>query len=150
MSRTFHLNGGYRILSALILVFIISWTPYNILSILKVILRVNQSSTVRGNLLGRYTIKIQKQIIIQVIPQGLWDTAYGLMYINSTINPFCYAMSTPSFRRGWTRLIKKRILGRRGDSEQANETLSLASNSFRTPDSPVQCQDPGDQTTSEC
>ena len=51
MSRTFHLNGGYRILSALILVFIISWTPYNILSILKVILRVNQSSTVKENLL---------------------------------------------------------------------------------------------------
>ena len=38
---------SFRILSSLILVFILSWTPYNILSIMKVVLEPEKASKVR-------------------------------------------------------------------------------------------------------
>lgn len=72
-----------KTLSAILLTFIVTWTPYNILVLLK---PVTGSST--------------------RIPPQLWDFFYYLCYINSTINPMCYALCNASFRRTYLRILK--------------------------------------------
>lgn len=72
-----------KTLSAILLTFIITWTPYNILVLLK---PVTTSS-------------------VQISPQ-LWDFFYYLCYINSTINPVCYALCNASFRRTYLRILQ--------------------------------------------
>lgn len=71
-----------KTLSAILLSFIITWTPYNILVLIKPL-------TTCGN----------------CIPQELWDFFYALCYINSTINPVCYALCNASFRRTYVRIL---------------------------------------------
>lgn len=71
-----------KTLSAILLAFILTWTPYNILVLLKPL-------TACG----------------QCIPQELWDFFYYLCYINSTINPVCYALCNASFRRTYVRIL---------------------------------------------
>lgn len=71
-----------KTLSAILLTFIITWTPYNILVLLKPLTACTDC-----------------------IPQGLWDFFYYLCYINSTINPVCYALCNASFRRTYLRIL---------------------------------------------
>ncbi|KAL1131703.1 hypothetical protein AAG570_011316, partial [Ranatra chinensis] len=71
-----------KTLSAILLTFIITWTPYNILVLLKPLTTCTDC-----------------------IPQGLWDFFYYLCYINSTINPVCYALCNASFRRTYVRIL---------------------------------------------
>lgn len=71
-----------KTLSAILLTFIITWTPYNILVLLKPITACTDC-----------------------IPQSLWDFFYYLCYINSTINPLCYALCNASFRRTYVRIL---------------------------------------------
>lgn len=71
-----------KTLSAILLSFIITWTPYNILVLLKPLTTCTKC-----------------------IPQELWDFFYALCYINSTINPVCYALCNASFRRTYVRII---------------------------------------------
>lgn len=72
-----------KTLSAILLTFIITWTPYNILVLLK---PVTASS--------------------HRIPSQVWDFFYYLCYINSTINPMCYALCNASFRRTYLRILQ--------------------------------------------
>ncbi|KAJ8921603.1 hypothetical protein NQ315_010511 [Exocentrus adspersus] len=72
-----------KTLSAILLTFIITWTPYNILVLLKPVTSTSNH-----------------------IPPQLWDFFYYLCYINSTINPFCYALCNASFRRTYLRILK--------------------------------------------
>lgn len=72
-----------KTLSAILLSFIITWTPYNILVLLKPV-------TACAN---------------TCIPQELWDFFYALCYLNSTINPMCYALCNASFRRTYIRIL---------------------------------------------
>ncbi|XP_050305615.1 muscarinic acetylcholine receptor DM1 [Anthonomus grandis grandis] len=72
-----------KTLSAILLTFIITWTPYNILVLLKPV----TSTSAR-------------------IPPQLWDFFYYLCYINSTINPMCYALCNASFRRTYLRILQ--------------------------------------------
>lgn len=71
-----------KTLSAILLTFIITWTPYNILVLLK-----------------PFTLS-------QPIPPHVWDFFYYLCYINSTINPMCYALCNASFRRTYLRILQ--------------------------------------------
>ncbi|KAJ8974120.1 hypothetical protein NQ317_000650 [Molorchus minor] len=72
-----------KTLSAILLTFIITWTPYNVLVLLKPV----TSTSAR-------------------IPPQLWDFFYYLCYINSTINPMCYALCNASFRRTYLRILQ--------------------------------------------
>lgn len=71
-----------KTLSAILLTFIITWTPYNILVLLKPVTSSHR------------------------IPPQLWDFFYYLCYINSTINPMCYALCNASFRRTYLRILQ--------------------------------------------
>lgn len=71
-----------KTLSAILLSFIITWTPYNILVLIKSITSCTKC-----------------------IPQELWDFFYALCYLNSTINPVCYALCNASFRRTYVRIL---------------------------------------------
>ncbi|CAI9742342.1 muscarinic acetylcholine receptor DM1-like [Octopus vulgaris] len=69
-----------KTLTAILLVFIITWTPYNIFAVLQVFCEGCINNTV-------YAI-------------GYW-----LCYLNSTINPFCYALCNVNFRTAFMRII---------------------------------------------
>ena len=71
-----------KTLSAILLAFILTWTPYNVLILVKAL---NQCE--------------------DCIPKDLWDFAYYLCYINSTINPVCYALCNASFRHTYVRIL---------------------------------------------
>ncbi|XP_037952507.1 muscarinic acetylcholine receptor DM1 isoform X2 [Teleopsis dalmanni] len=71
-----------KTLSAILLSFIITWTPYNILVLIKPLTTCSDC-----------------------IPDELWEFFYALCYINSTINPVCYALCNASFRRTYIRIL---------------------------------------------
>ncbi|XP_065345524.1 muscarinic acetylcholine receptor DM1 [Cloeon dipterum] len=72
-----------KTLSAILSVFIISWLPYNVLVLLKPLTSCEDC-----------------------ISQGVWDFFYFFCYINSTINPFCYALCNETFRKTYIKIIK--------------------------------------------
>lgn len=74
-----------KTLSLILLVFLLTWTPYNVLAVMKGILGPKASE--------------------EFIPQLIWDISYCLCYINSTINPFCYALCNATFRKTYVRIL---------------------------------------------
>lgn len=85
-----------KTLSAILLAFIITWTPYNVLVLLSVFLGCKDNTC---------------------IPQPLYRFSYYLCYINSTINPLCYALCNANFRRTYIRILRCKWRSRR---HQAN------------------------------
>ena len=74
-----------KTLSAILLAFIVTWTPYSVL-------------TVANAILG-------KELADKHIPSVVWEFSYYLCYINSTVNPVLYALCNAAFRRTYVRIL---------------------------------------------
>ncbi|KAK6182874.1 hypothetical protein SNE40_010460 [Patella caerulea] len=77
-----------KTLTAILLAFIITWTPYNIFTIVEA-------------------------YCTGCINETLYAIGYWLCYINSTINPLCYALCNANFRRAFWRILTCRFSAER-------------------------------------